>query len=177
MIPAINIKKGVITVLMFFVLSCSKKTPPNVPDEPYITVNTVEDFGGQKLFDVKNVSTTIGTTGSSSVKPIQLFATVTEGTTVRTVFINLLVPTNANTSSGNITINLASQSGSLQAHLTLSTHTVGFGGPSYDSESGTLVITELTTSKIKGTFSGRVVNAGNPSLSLSISSGSFEGRF
>lgn len=143
-----------------------------------ISLNASPAFAGGGSFSLSNSATCIAQTlSSSSLRNISLSATEVSGTNTRTVMIMIITPVDASTTSGNLTGDLSLPNGAtILPTVTLSSTNNGVAGTTYGSTTGTLTITKLTATEIEGTFSGEVKDV-NGSATISVSNGSFAGKF
>ena len=175
----------VIAGLMITVASCKKSSAAAATGSSALTAGkssisftNTGSFSGGTTFSVSNISTTQATSSTGgSYRNIVLTATEISGSNSRTAGLIISVPVNASTASGNLTGDFSNPgNATIIAALSLSSTTGATNGISYNSQSGTCVITKLTASEIEGTFSG-VVKDVNGSGTLTCSSGNFSAKF
>lgn len=143
-----------------------------------ISLNASPAFAGGGSFSLSNtVTNTAQTLSSSSLRNVSLSATEISGTNTRTVMITIITPVDASTTSGNLTGDLSLPNGAtILPTVTLSSTNGSSPGITYGSTTGTLTITKLTATEVEGSFSGEVKDV-NGSATLTISNGSFAGKF
>lgn len=142
-----------------------------------IVFNTSAAFAGGTSFSQSNTASTLAQTSTGTFRTIALSATEVSGTSTRTAFLNISVPASANTVSGNLTGDFANpNNATILPVLTLTSTSGASNGIAYASQTGTCTITKLTATEIEGTFSC-VVKDTNGTATLSVTSGSFAGKF
>ncbi|MDB5225974.1 MAG: hypothetical protein JWN78_167 [Bacteroidota bacterium] len=174
-----------LTILCSLLLFSCKKTSTNTntsgtlgAGKSSISFTSSANFAGSTTFNQSNTIYTQAISGvGSSVRNIALTATEVNGTNTRIVVLDLVLPQDASTSSGNLTADFSlPSSATIYPTLELTSTSGTTPGPGYTAESGTLTITKLTSSEIEGTFNNVVVNDG-ASTSFTLTNGHFAGKF
>ena len=178
--------------LLIISLSCKKNTDSNgntvkcstvILDQGkcFMALKTHYNFSNVTTFSVSNTPNTSATlTINGNNREIRLFAQDVSGASTRSVELLFILPNNLNTSNGNIVGDFGWVGPDpIRPILVVSSNTtLPWGGTSgfYESQSGILTITCLTSNEIKGTFTNGIVEKG-PGEVLSFVDGVFEGRF
>jgi hypothetical protein len=147
----------------------------------FMALKTHFNFSNVTTFSVSNTPTTSATlTINGTNREIRLFAQDVSGASTRSAELLFILPNSLETSTGNIVGDFGWVGPDpIRPILVLrSNTTLPWGGSAgfYESQSGILTITCLSTTEIKGTFTNGIVQKG-PGEVLSFAEGVFEAKF
>ena len=175
----------IILAIILTAVSCKKDNPAAASGsaalesgKASITFSSSPAFSANASFAVTNTSGTSATSAvTGSIRSIELKAIETAGTNQRNAVLYIDVASAANTNSGSLTGSFNSSNSTLDPELILGSVNAGLT-TTYDSDSqaGTCTITKLTATEIEGTFTV-IVHNDNDNTTLSLTSGSFAGKF
>ncbi|MBS1629436.1 MAG: hypothetical protein JST27_05195 [Bacteroidetes bacterium] len=140
-----------------------------------ITFNTSSSgFGNFSSINAVNSSAVFTTSGA--ISQITVIAAETGTSGVKTAQLTINLPAGSSTSSGNISGDFSTPTGTTVVPVLLIGSAGISGSESYTSSSGTLTITKLSTTEVEGTFSGSFVN-NSTHTSTNVTNGQFTGKF
>jgi hypothetical protein len=147
-----------------------------------LVFNTNTNFVTNTAFDVRNTAQTqASSTTSGSLRNINLTAAEFTGSASfdsRVANVSIQLPIASTTAQGSLTSDLSNPGFDPRpAIITLSSNTGATLGTSYSSTSGTLTITKLTETEIEGVFNATVQATGGGTGTMTITNGSFAGKF
>lgn len=178
-----NPTKTFLMLLSFLSLnfaSCDKDSPKGELDSGRANISFTSNpaFEGSSSFSINNTnSTSTSLELLGSARNIKLMASEKENNMGRTITLDIILSGTANTTNGNIKVDLSKISGGLPlGKIVLKNNLSLLGSPTYTSNAGTLTITKLSSAEIQGTFDGSFVdNFGN--TTFNVSNGQFAGKF